>query len=361
MDIYGNPSSLHSAGLAAEKIISGARAEIFASLGVRGAKKENLIFTASGTEANNLALFGVAYAKKRRAKTKIITTDSEHPSILEPLRRLEEDGFVVVRIPTAGGKLDLDALAAAADSNVLMASFMLVNNETGAVYDVKRAFDMVKRASPDAVTHVDAVQGFMKVRSSPASLGAELVSISSHKIHGPKGVGALYIHPEIIKAKRIVPITLGGGQESSFRSGTENTVGIAGFGEAARIAREGFDAHTVHIRALRERLIEKLSGLEVKLNLPEVAAPHVLSVTLPGIKSETMLHFLSGKGIYVSSGSACSSHSKGASPTLLSFGLTAAEADSTVRISLSRMNTDADVDALVYALGEGLETLVRIK
>ena len=361
MRIYGNPSSLHSAGLAAEKIVSHSRAEIFASLGVRGAKKENLIFTASGTEANNLALFGVAYAKSRRAKTKIITTDSEHPSISEPLKRLEADGFTVVRIPTVGGALDLGALEAALDKNVLMASFMLVNNETGALYDLKRAFAMIKRACPDAVTHVDAVQGFLKVKFTPAMLGADLVSISSHKIHGPKGVGALYIHPDIIRAKKIVPVTLGGGQESGFRSGTENTVGIAGFGEAARLGREDFDRNTAHIASLRESLIEKLSALEVRLNIPAVCAPHVVSVTLPNIKSETMLHFLSSKGIYVSSGSACSSHSAGASPTLLSYGLSSSDADCTIRVSLSRMNTPDDMETLANALCEGISTLVRIK
>ncbi len=359
--IYGNPSSLHSAGLAAEKVVSFARAEIFAALGVRGAKAENLVFTASGTEANNLALIGTAYAKKRRDRIKIITSDSEHPSVSGTLARLAEDGFELIRIPTAGGVLDMDALAAALDKNVLLVSFMLVNNETGAHYDVKRAFSLVKRTCPNAVTHCDAVQGFLKVRFSPAELGADLVTVSSHKIHGPKGVGALYIHPEIIKAKKIVPVTLGGGQEHGFRSGTENTIGIAGFGEAARLGRLGFASDASHMRTLRGRLVEMLSSLDVKLNLPPVCAPHVLSVTLPDIKSETMLHFLSSRKIFVSSGSACSSHSSGPSSTLTSYGLDPHSADCTIRVSLSHLNTEEDIDALVSSIEEGINTLVRIK
>lgn len=359
--VYGNPSSLHSAGLAAEKLVSEARAQVLAALGVRGAKAEELVFCASGTEANNLALAGTAYAKKRRARTKIITDDSEHPSVLRTLERLSEDGFEIIKIPTAGGVLDLAALERAADDRVLLASFMLVNNETGALYDVKRAFSIVKRASSEAVTHCDAVQGFLKVKFSPASLGADLVTVSSHKIHGPKGAGALYIHPDVIRAKKIVPVTLGGGQEHGFRSGTENTICIAGFGEAAKIGCEGFERDSALMKELRDGLAQKLSELDLKLNLPPVSAPHILSVTLPNVKSETMLHFLSSEGIFVSSGSACSSHSGKPSATLLAFGLSPAEADHTLRISLSHMNTRADVDALASALEAGLSRLAKTK
>ena len=359
--IYGNPSSLHSAGLSAEKVVSLARTAVLTSLGVRGAKSENLVFTASGTEANNLAIFGSAYAKKRRDKTKIITSDSEHPSILRALDRLAEDGFEIVKISTRGGALDFGALESTLDAKVLLVTFMLVNNETGALYDLKRAFSMVKRKCPQAITHCDAVQAFLKVRFSPAELGADLVSVRSHKIHGPKGVGALYIHPEIIKTKKLIPIIYGGGQEHGFRSGTENTIGIAGFGEAASIGREEFAKNAAHMSAMRQKLIDKLTPLELTLNLPKTAAPHVLSVTLPDIKSETMLHFLSSKGIFVSSGSACSSHSHSSSPTLLSYGLSSHAADCTVRISLSHMNSDGDLDALVSAISEGIANLVRIK
>lgn len=359
--IYGNPSSLHSAGLAAEKLVSAAREEVLAALGARGAKAEELVFCASGTEANNLALAGTAYAKKRRARTKIITSDSEHPSVLRTLERLSEDGFEVVKIPTAHGALDLAELEREADDRVLLASFMLVNNETGALYDVKKAFSIVKRASPEAVTHCDAVQGFLKVNFSPASLGAELVTVSSHKIHGPKGVGALYVCPGIIKAKKIVPVTLGGGQEHGFRSGTENTMGIAGFGEAARLGRENFGRDSAYMRSLRDRLASKLQGLGFKLNLPPVTAPHILSVTLPDIKSETMLHFLSSEGIFVSSGSACSSHSGKPSATLVAFGLSPEEADHTLRVSFSHMNTEEDVSALVSALEKGISRLAKTR
>jgi len=361
MEIYGNPSSLHAAGQAAERVVSHAREQLLAALGVRRGQG-SFVFTSCGTEATSLALVGTAYAKARRDATRILTTDSEHPSVSRVLDRLAEDGFEIVRIPTRGGVLDMAALERALDKKILLASFMLVNNETGAQYAVKEAFAKIKAKYPQAVTHCDAVQGFLKVRFTPAGLGADLVTVSGHKLHAPKGVGGLYISSEMIKTKRIVPFLRGGGQESGMRSGTENTVGIASFGAVAEDmhARRGeIEGRLSSLRAYAE---EKLSVLDVRINRPTGAyVPYIINLTLPQIKSETMLHHLSGDGIYVSSGSACSSHASHPSESLLAFGLTAAEADCSLRVSLSEYNTEEDVDALCASLAAGLDRLVRIK
>ena len=362
MTVYGNPSSLHSLGHAAQKAVDEARSALGIALGVRMPKPGQIIFTASGTEANNLAIRGCIYSKARRTTNRIITTDSEHPSVDGLLRKLEDEGFEVIRIPTRGGVLDMSALEQALEKSVLMVTMMLVNNETGAMYDLPRVFSMVKQKYPDAVTHCDAVQGFMKCRFTPSSIGADLVSISAHKIHGPKGLGALYVSADILKQRKLVPIIYGGGQEYGFRSGTENVIGIAGFGAAVREAYLGLDKELSKMAALREYALLKLSALDVRLNTPlGSAAPHIINFTLPNIKSETMLHYLSGEGIYVSSGSACSSHSQTPSRALTAFGLSPADADCSLRVSLSRYNTESDIDALVERLETGLRVLVRIK
>ncbi|MBO5305740.1 MAG: cysteine desulfurase [Clostridia bacterium] len=362
MQVYGNPSSLHSMGHEAQKMVDSARESIGSALGVRMMKPGELIFTASGTEANNLALFGVAYAKSRRAANKIITTDSEHPSVEKSLEALEADGFEVVRIGTRGGVLNFEQLEAALDDKVLLVTMMMVNNETGAAYDLARVFSAVKQKCPSAVTHCDAVQGFLKLRFSPMVLGADLVSISSHKIHGPKGVGALYVNREILKQKKLVPRIFGGGQEFGFRSGTENVIGIAGFGAAVKETGRGIDGKIEKMASLREYALLKLSALDVTLNVPlGTCAPHIINFTLPRIKSETMLHYLSGEGIYVSSGSACSSHSHAPSSTLLAFGLSPRDAENSIRVSLSEYNTEEEVDKFVESLKNGLNVLVRVR
>ena len=362
MGTYGNPSSLHSVGLAAQKLVDEARSALGIALGVRMPKPGQLVFTSSGTEANNLAIRGCVYSKTRRAANKIITTDSEHPSVENLLRKLEEDGFEVVRISTRCGVIDLSALEKELDKNVLLVTMMMVNNETGAAYDVGKIFSMVKSKCPDAVTHCDAVQGFMKVKFTPASINADLVSVSAHKIHGPKGVGALYISADILKQRKMSPIVFGGGQDNGFRSGTENVVGIAGFGAAVREAYLKLEENISHMSAVREFALLKLSALDVRLNSPiGNAAPHIINFTLPNIKSETMLHYLSGEGIYVSSGSACSSHSAMPSRALTAFGLSPADADCSLRVSISEQTTESDIDALVEHLQTALRVLVRIK
>ena len=362
MDVYGNPSSTHTAGLAARKIVEEAREKIAASLGAGRVNTENLIFTACGSESNNTAILGVAYAKERRRANRIITTDSEHPSVENVMRKLEKDGFEIVRISTRGGKVNEEEFLRAVDERTLLVSMMLVNNETGAVYDIKKLFGAAKRKNPDVVTHVDAVQGFLKVPFTPKMLSADLVSLSAHKIHGPKGVGALYISPEIIKAKKIIPYIIGGGQEGGYRSGTENIVGIAGFGAAAEEERVLFAASTKKMTDLRGECERIVRAAGARPNIPSGArAPHILSVTLPDIKSETMLNYLSGKGICISAGSACSAHSKNMSPTLLGFGLSEYEADCTVRISFSQYNTEEELELFKKVFESGIETLVKIK
>lgn len=365
MDNYGNPSSLHGEGLRAEALVKNARQQILSALGIRNPSSEQLkqlVFTACGTEANNTALLGVAYAKARREQNRIVTTDSEHPSVENTLQKLEQDGFEIVRISTRGGVLDTEAAMAALGERTLMVSMMLVNNETGARYDVESIFREAKRRNPATVTHTDAVQGFLKCKFTPQTLCADLISISGHKIHAPKGVGALYIDPALRKAKRIVPYLIGGGQEDGMRSGTENTIGIAAFGAAAADGAAHLDEHLAHMETLRSYAIERLTSAGFALNLPQGAhAPHVVNLRLPDIKSETMLHFLSAQGICVSAGSACSSHGKHASPTLVAYGLSMAQADSSLRVSLSPYNTRTDIDALVEALSRGAMTLVRMR
>lgn len=359
-EVFGNPSSLHSEGLKAQKLISEARKNILSALGAKNTGE--IVFTSSGTEATSLAIFGSAFAKQRRDATRILTTDSEHPSVEEAMKALESFGFEVIRIPTARGVLDLDAIRAALDKKIFMASFMMVNNETGAAYDVASAFSLIKSKYPSAITHCDAVQGFLKKKFTPAQIKADLVTISGHKLHAPKGVGALYISNEMKKAKKIVPFVLGGGQEGGMRSGTENVIGIAAFGAAVADVYPRCDAVIAHMRELTDYAKSVLGQLELKLNVPEgESAPHILNITLPDIKSETMLHFLSKSGIYVSSGSACSSHSHSPSRALTAFGLDAHSADCSLRISFSEYNTFDEVDALAERLSEGINTLVRIR
>ncbi len=362
--VWGNPSSLHSRGLDAEKLILEARENILKSLGVAdraSAKSGRLVFTGSGTEADNLALFGTVHAKAQNRGGRIITTDSEHPAVLESCRALESEGFNVVYIRTRGGVLDMEQYMNALTPQTVIVSIMAVNNETGAAYDIKSAFDAAHKLSPDIVTHTDAVQAYTHIPFSPDRLGADLVTISGHKIHAPKGTGALLIRPELLKSKRIVPVIRGGGQENGLRSGTENVPGIAGFGAAAAgITAARISNDLRHFSDLREYLMCRLPN-GVRINTPEGKyAPHIISLTLPNIKSESMLNFLSGHEIYVSSGSACSSHGKKGSHVLAAFGLSLRDADCTIRVSLDRSTSKEMLGIFADTLAEGCETLVKI-
>ncbi len=351
-EYWGNPSSLHTKGYEAEKKLAEARKTLLDSLGIRNPHAE-LFFTSGGTEADNLAVLGTMHAKPRNKGKKLITTKSEHPAILEPARQLEKEGYEVVYLSCRDGRVDINEYMSALDKNTVMVSIMTVNNETGAVYDIKKLFTMAKALSPDIVTHTDAVQAYMKLRLSPESMKCDMMTLSGHKIHGPKGIGALYVSAECMKKRTLSPNTFGGGQEKGFRSGTENLPAIIGFAEAVKAG-----VYPASVGELRSYILEKLPS-EIKPNLPAVPSPHILNVTLPGIRSETMLHFLSSKGIYVSSGSACSSNSGHANYVLPDFGLSDKEADSSVRISLDASLTKDDADKLIEALSEGLQTLVR--
>ena len=362
---FGNPSSLHTLGMEAEKAVSEARDKIFTALGAKKAgkvKPHMLVFTASGTEANNLALIGAATAKERRRGGKIIVGETEHPSVTETAKFLETIGYKVSFIPSPRGVWDMEKYKAELTADTILVSAMLVNNETGAINDIAAIAALAKAKNPEVLVHCDAVQGFLKLSEPLASLPADLITVSSHKIGGPKGVGALFVRDKVLQTKSLVPHIHGGGQESGMRSGTENTIGIAGFGAAAEYESKTLSAtleNFKNLRAYAEKLIsEKLT--DVRVNAPAGKyAPHIMSLTLPGVRSETMLHFLSRSGVFVSSGSACSSNSGHKSHVLLSFGLPEKEADSTIRVSFGVQNTEADVDNLVNSLAQGLATLAR--
>jgi len=360
---FGNPSSLHGMGVDAEKILDNARKEIRNSIKDRDSE---IVFTASGSEANNLAIVGRALSKERYKRgAKIITTDSEHASVSAPLQKLEQMGFKIARIPTKMGIVDLDVLKKELTSDVILVTVMMVNNETGALYDISGISKLMKEQSPDAYLHVDATQSYLKVPFTKKMLGADMITLSSHKIEGPKGVGALVIDPAVIKARGLSPIILGGGQENGLRSGTENVPGIASFGEAVRVGYPLIEKNSEKLECLRSYLVEKINTDDylsaISITNPISHAPHILNITLPSIKSETMLHYLSSLGIYVSSGSACSSNSHSISSALTSFGRTPEEADSSIRISFSHRNDFSDVDALVDALKSGIQKLARIR
>ncbi len=360
---FGNPSSLHGMGVNAEKELAATRAEI------RGSVKDKdatVIFTSSGSEANNLAITGRAFSKERYKRgAKIITTDSEHASVSSPIDKLQEMGFKIARIPTKAGVVDLDALKREMTPDVILVTVMMVNNETGALYDIRAISDIMKANSPDAYLHVDATQSYLKIPFTTKSLGADMITISSHKIEGPKGVGALVVSQRVVKERGLRPIIFGGGQEGGLRSGTENVPGIAAFGEAIRVGAPRTVENAEKMESLRSYLIEKINTDEVLSSIsitdPISHAPHIVNLTLPSIKSETMLHYLSSLGIYVSSGSACSSNSRSVSSALTSYGRSVAEADSSIRISFSPRNEISDVDALADALRSGIGRLARIK
>ncbi len=354
---WGNPSSTHAVGMQAHTVLKTARDTLLSALGAPAKtvqQEQSLVFCSSGTEANNLALFGTFWAKKHTTPPRIITTDSEHPSVLEAVKRLAELGAEVVYLSTRSGAIDMEQLQQALTPQTILLSIMRVNNETGAVYDTKNAFALAKQKCPQIVTHSDCVQAFGKIPVSVRD-GADLITVSAHKIHGPKGVGALYICPDVLRAKKIVAHLFGGGQEGGLRSGTQNTAGIAGFGAAVAHLHPMTQA-----QAVRQYLLSHLPK-EVQPNLPAVCAPHILHLTLPNIKSETMLNFLSAKGICISAGSACAAHGKKQNHVLLAYGLTPAQADCSVRISLSHDATVEQADAFLEALQQGLNTLVRIK
>lgn len=352
--IYGNPSSAHAKGLESEHILKKARSSVLSAMGFTP-KDGTLLFTSCGTESNNTVFFGTCEVLGKR-KSNIVISDSEHPSVEMCAKELEKKGVEIRRIPTKGGVLDLDFAERAIDGKTMLISCMLVNNETGAVYDIKALDAIRKRNANEAYLHTDAVQGFCKLPYSLSCLGADLISISGHKIHATKGIGGLFIR----KGTRIPARMIGGGQEGGLRSGTENLPGIAAFGRAVE---EYAQEKSKRLELLKELCTYAREGFEkscpyVLINSKENFAPHILSISVPGIRSEILLRFLSEKGIYVSAGSACSS--KNADNRVLSnFGLDNKRADSTLRISFSKYNTKDEIDVLIRAIDEGNNTLIH--
>ncbi len=356
---FANPSSLHIAGMKAREIVESARSEVREAAGLRKADGWHVVFTGSGTEASNLAISGSANAKTRFDSKRIIITDSEHPSVTNTARSLERLGFETVLIPTVSGRVNLEILERELSKGAFLVSVMLVNNETGALYDIASISEAVRRKCPGALFHVDAVQGFLRVPLPVKQ--CDMITVSAHKIHGPKGVGALLVSPSVIKRKAVSPVIFGGGQEEGFRSGTENVPGIAGFGAAARCGFSSMTADSEKLDSLYDYAVGEITAAGATVNVPFRHVSHIISVTLPGIKSQTMLSFLSARGICVSSGSACSSSSGRISGVLTAYGLEPRAADSTVRVSLCADNTAGDIDALCDGIREGIARLVRIK
>lgn len=345
---YGNPSSLHSRGFRARQALEEARSAVAAGL---GAKPEEIVFTSGGTEGNNLALFGAAQAGKRRGN-RIVTTAAEHDSVLNAVGELERQGFQVVRLlPDSRGNISREQLFQAVNERTVLVSVMLVNNETGAIFPVEEAAKAIRRAKAPALLHTDAVQAFGKLGFTPQKLGADLVTISAHKVHGPKGAGALYVR----KGVRLPPRAFGGGQERGLRSGTESVPLLCAFGEAVRQLPKAGEA-LPGVEALNRLLRERLAALPgVEINSPPDALPYILNLSARAVRAETMLHFLSERGVYVSSGSACGRAKP--SHVLEAMGLPKERIASSLRVSFSRFSTAEDVEALCAALVEGLKTL----
>ena len=343
---YGNPSSLHRAGLDAQLAVDRARKAIAASI---GADSSEIYFTSGATESNNLALRGIsaAYGRKRR---KIVISSVEHASVDETASALEKNGFEIVRIsPRDDGRFYADDFISACDENTCLVSMMLVNNETGYIMPVRETFMAVKRSFPEIITHCDCVQGYMKLPIKAASLGADLISLSAHKIHGVKGVGAIYIK----KGVRVIPIVTGGKQEKGIRSGTESVPLIAAFGAAVDKFRPTIAERYERVSQLKAHLLEKIGGIEnVAVNSPSDGSPYVINISAVSKRSEIMLHFLESKGIYVSSGSACSKGQQ--SGVLGEFGISGKRADGAVRISITAQTTEEELDEFAETLAEGM-------
>ena len=348
-EIYGNPSSLHTKGIEAEKELEQARKALAERL---GAQHEEIFFTSGGTEANNLAVFGAAEAKKRSGK-RIVVSSAEHSSVLEAAKHLEQNGWDVVYItPCADGTISPDDVAEQVDKNTTLVSVMYVNNETGAINPVDEIFELARLKNPDIICHTDAVQAFGKLEIKAKKLGADLISVSGHKVFAPKGVGAIYIK----RGVRLVPRQFGGEQEKKVRPGTEPLPLIAAFGEAC--AEFDIKENYRLVSELKNYAVQRLSEIDgVLFNSPENALPYVLNITAGRVRSETMLHFLEEREVYVSSGSACA---KGKPSHVLSaMGIDKKRADSALRISFSKHNTKEDIDALCEGIREGLEVLAH--
>ncbi len=339
-DDYGNPSSMHRKGVEAENYLRYAKEVIANNLKV---DEKELLFTSGGTESNNIALIGTALANQRAGRH-LITTKIEHPAILQTMKHLEELGFSVTYLPVdQNGQIRLEELRKAITKDTILVSIMHTNNEIGAMQPIAEAGTLIKHINPNIVFHVDAVQGYGKFRILPKKMGIDLLSVSAHKIHGPKGIGFLYIHEKV----KIKPIIYGGGQQKGMRSGTENVPAIAGMAKAIEEVYENLDNEINELYKIKASFVEGVSKIEgVKVNglTGRNSAPHVVSVSVREIRSEVLLHALEEKGIYVSAGSACASNKPAVSETLKAIGVEKDLLDATVRFSFSVFTTQEEIN-----------------
>ena len=351
-ETYGNPSSLHTKGYEARMELEAARKTVAQVL---SALPEEIYFTSGGTESNNTALIGAAEALKRRGN-RIVTTAVEHSSVIEAAQQLQKRGFEVVFLPVEpNGSVSPESLQQTITKDTILVSMMAVNNETGAFQPIEAVSRLIARAGAPALFHVDAVQAFGKIPVKPKKIGADLVSISSHKIHGPKGAGALYIR----KGARILPLHYGGEQEKKLRPGTEALPALCGMAEAVRVLPD-MQQENALMRGIHQHLRARLAGIDnVHINSGDDGLPYIINFSVCGIRSETMLHFLAERGIYVSSGSACSKGKK--SYVLRAMGLSDSLIDSAVRVSFSRFSTKEDADSLADSILLANNTLARTR
>ena len=348
---WGNPSALYGFGFDAARELRNARHQVAAAL---GAEPDRVFFTSGGTEADNWALMGTAkrFGKKNKH---IVSTAVEHPAVLNVLKELESQGFEVTYLqPDSDGRISLDELKAALRKDTFLVSVMMVNNEVGAVMPIEKMAKLTHRICPDAIFHTDAVQGFMKIPFQAKTLGADLISISSHKIHGPKGAGALYISPRL---KSFPALLIGGGQESGFRSGTEATPAIFGFGAACKAIGVTYKQDIVREKLLIDGLVEKLCKLDSVVINGCHEAPHILSLSVPGIPTQNIINILQDADICVSAGSACAKGHR--SHTLTAMNLSPEVMDSSFRVSICKDTTEEELDTLVSAIEKDI--LPRIK
>ncbi|MCH5210747.1 MAG: cysteine desulfurase [Oscillospiraceae bacterium] len=349
-EFFGNPSSLHGLGLKAEKLVEESRYAVAEKLNV---KSENMLFTSGGTEANNTAVFGVANAKKKTG-TRVITTKIEHPSVLQAFKKLETDGFDVRYIDvTPDGIIDLDSLYNELNEQTTLVSVMHVNNETGVIQPVEQVKEIMKDRAPNALLHSDCVQSFGKIDVNPKKMGADLVTVSAHKIRGCKGTGALYVSD----MRMIRPTLYGGEQQKEMRPGTENVGGILAFGAAAK----EIDTDNSYFITLRNTMKECLSDVpNIKINgSDEFNSGSILNISFLGIKAEILLHALEAKGVYVSTGSACSSHKPQPSPVLTAMGCSKKEIEGAIRISFDRRTTLDEIRIAAQIIAEEAASIRR--
>lgn len=352
---YGNPSSMHHKGVEAEHYVRNARETLAKILKVN---EKEIFFTSGGTESDNIALIGTAMANHRTGRH-LITTQIEHPAILQTMRYLEDQGFRVTYLSVDGqGKIRLEDLKEAISKDTILVSIMHTNNEIGTLEPIAEAGELIKKMNPNTIFHVDAVQGFGKFRIYPSRMKIDLLSVSAHKIHGPKGVGFLYVNSKI----KISPIIYGGGQQKGMRSGTENVAGIAGLARAAELMYENLDEDMEKLYRLREMFLEGVSRIEhVKVNGcgGREGAFHIVSLSVRGVRSEVLLHALEDRGIYVSAGSACSSNKPMPSATLKAIGVERDLLESTIRFSFSVFTSEEEIRYTLKALYEIIPMLRR--